>query len=33
MINKKSFAIKKLFPNYYHIQKNMINKIPMKTSK
>ena len=32
MKNKKSFAIKKLFPNYYRFQKNLINKIPMKTT-
>ena len=32
MINKKSLAIKKIFPNYYRFQKNLINKIPMKTS-
>ncbi len=32
MKNKKSFAIKKLFPKFYHFQKNLISKIPMKTS-
>jgi len=31
MKNNKSLAIKKLFPNYYRFQKNLINKIPMKT--
>lgn len=32
MKNKKSFAIKKLFPKFYQFQKNLINKIPIKTS-
>ena len=32
MINKKSLAIKKIFPNFYRFQKNLINKIPIKTS-
>jgi len=32
MKKKKSFAIKKLFPNYYNFQKNLMNKIPLKIS-
>ena len=32
MKNKKSFAIKKLFPNFYRFQKNLTNKIPIKTT-
>ena len=32
MKKKRSFAIKKLFPNFYKFQKNLINKIPVKIS-
>ena len=32
MKKKKTFAIKKLFPNYYKFQKNLTSKIPMRIS-